>query len=63
MKAFKSIILSACGVAMLGVSAGCTNLDETAYSTVVDDGHEFTEMERTAMFYPREFGIRNTIKS
>ena len=61
MKAFKSIILSACGVAMLGVSAGCTNLDETAYSTVVDDGHEFTEMERTAMFYPVYNSLREFV--
>lgn len=61
MKAIKSIILSAVGVAMLGTSTGCTNLDETAYSTVVDDGHEFSEMERTALFYPVYSSLRDFV--
>ena len=61
MKTIKSILYSAVGVAMLGMSAGCTNLDEVAYSEVVDDGHEFSEMERTAMFYPVYNSLRDFV--
>lgn len=43
------------------MSAGCTNLDEVAYSEVVDDGHEFSEMERTAMFYPVYNSLRDFV--
>lgn len=61
MKPIKSIIYSAIGVTMLGMSAGCTNLDETPYSVVAAEGHEFSDAERAAMFYPVYSSLRDFV--
>lgn len=61
MKAFKYITLSLAGLAMLGTAAACTDLDEHPYDVVVGEGHEFSESERAALFYPVYNSLRDFI--
>lgn len=46
---FKTIIASAVGASMLGISA-CTDLDETTYDVIAAEDYEFTDADRAAMF-------------
>ena len=57
---FKTIIASAVGASMLGISA-CTDLDETTYDVIAAEDYEFTDADRAAMFYPVYNSLRDFI--
>lgn len=61
MKAIKSILYSAAGLALLCGASGCTDLDETTYDIVTAEGHEFSDAEKAAMMLPVYSSLRDFI--